>query len=52
MLSEVAGNIMKEMGQAHQRVVDETCCGWMTFKMRKSAPHPKLDPNAGACDDL
>ena len=25
------------MGQAHQGVVDVTCCEWMTFKMRKGA---------------
>ena len=43
------------MGQAHQIMVDETCCEWMTFKMRKSTTHPKLEasgrePHAGACD--
>ena len=42
----------KEMGQARQEVVDETCCAWMTFKMRKGATHTKLEPHAGACDDL
>ena len=26
--------------------------GLMTFKMRKGATHPKLEPHAGACDDL
>ena len=40
------------MGQAHQGVVDETCCEWMTCKMRRGAAHPKLEPHAGACDDL
>ena len=38
--------------KAHPGVVDETCCEWMTFKMRKGATHPKLQPHAGACDDL
>ena len=40
------------MGQAHQRVVDETCWDRMTFTMRKGATHPKLEPHAGAYDDL
>ena len=31
------------MGQAYPGVVDETCCEWMTFKMRNGATHPKLD---------
>ena len=38
------------MGQAQQGEVDETCCEWMIFKMRKGATH--LEPHAGACDDL
>ena len=42
----------RNMGQAHQGVVDETCCEWMTFKMRKGATDPKLEPHASACDDL
>ena len=42
----------KGMGQAHQGVADETCCEWMTFRMRKGATHPKRQPHAGACDDL
>ena len=46
------GTKRKEMGQAYQGVVDETCCEWMTFKMRKGATHPKIQPHAGACDDL
>ena len=40
------------MGQAHQGVVDETCCEWLTFQMRKAATHPKIEPHAGVCDDL
>ena len=32
--------------------VDETCCEWMTLKVRKGATHPKLEPHATACDDL
>ena len=40
------------MGQARQEVVDETCWEWMTVKIRKGATHPKLEPHAGACDDL
>ena len=47
-----AWNRRKEMGQAHKGVVDVTCCEWMTFKMRKSVTYPKLEPHAGACDDL
>ena len=27
------------MGQAHPGVVDETCCEWMTFTMRKRCKH-------------
>ena len=49
--SEVVWTRRKEMVQAHQGVVDETC-EWMTFTMPKSATHPKLEPHAGACDDL
>ena len=46
---------MMEMGLERQRVVDETRREWMTFKMRKSATHPKhepwiLEPHATACD--
>ena len=50
--SEVAWNKRKEMGQAHPGVFDGTCCEWMTFKMHKRATHPRLEPHAGACDDL
>ena len=43
------------MDQARQGVVDETCCEWMTFKMRKGATPPnhqplRLEPHASACD--
>ena len=50
--SKVARNKRKELGQAHQGVVDETRCEWMIFKMRKGVTHPKLEPHAGACEDL
>ena len=40
------------MDQARQVVVDESRCEWMTFKMRKGATHPNLEPHASACDDL
>ena len=49
---KVAWNKKKEMGQAHQGLVDERGCEWMTFKMLNGATHPKLEPHAGACDDL
>ena len=39
---KVAWNKRKEMGQAHQGVVDEKCCEWMTFKMRKVQHIPNL----------
>ena len=35
---------MMEMGQARRGLVDETCCEWMTFTMRKGATRPKHEP--------
>ena len=32
---------MMQMGQARQGVVDEICCEWMTFKVRRGATRPK-----------
>ena len=39
------------MGQAHPGVVDEKCCKWMTFKMRKGGTHPKLE-RVMVCDQV
>ena len=41
-----------EMGQALRGVVDETCCEWMTFEVRKGTTQllSNLEPHACACE--
>ena len=66
MKSKVAWNNREELGQAHQGVVDETCCEWMDFQdAQKKVQHiPNFshmqvrvmicnqvrDTETGACD--
>ena len=52
MQEEVAWNKIVEMGQARRGVVDEPCCEWMTFEVRKETTQllSNLEPNACASE--